>query len=52
MTTIIMKIVSRIGLILFILGITAADSPNLMWPIGMVLAGMLLVKVSGGTKNF
>lgn len=47
-----MKIISRIGVILFILGSMMADSPNLAWPIGMVFTGIILVKVSGGMKNF
>lgn len=49
---IIMKIILRIGIILFILGTVAADSPNLLWPIGMIFAGVFLVKISGGMKNF
>lgn len=52
MTTIIMKIISRLGLILFLLGIMSADSPNLIWPIGMTFLGLFLIKVSGGEKNF
>lgn len=49
---IIMKIISKIGIIILILGITAADSPNLAWPVGMILTGVLLVKIGYREKNF
>lgn len=47
-----MKIISRTGLGIFLLGIMSADNANLLWPTCMVLTGMLLIALSGGQKNF
>lgn len=47
----IKKIIARIGVLIFILGITTADSPNLIWPMVMTFGGLLIVKLAGGAES-
>ncbi len=47
----IKKIVARIGILIFILGVTAADSSNLLWPVCLTFGGLLLVKLAGGQES-
>ena len=47
----IKKIVAWIGMILFILGVMSADSPNLAIPYGMVISGIILFQLGGGQEN-
>lgn len=46
------KIVARIGVILFILGVVTANSPNLIWPLSLLFGGILLIKLVGGPESF
>ena len=41
-----MKTMRTIGLAMVILGITAADSPNLIWPVMLLGAGAALIIVA------
>lgn len=45
------KVVARIGVILFILGVVTADSPNLIWPLSLLFGGLLLIKLMGGSES-
>lgn len=47
----IKKIVARIGVLIFLLGVMSADSPNLLWPLGMAFGGLLLIKLAGGQES-
>lgn len=47
----IKKIVARIGVIIFLLGVMSADSPNLLWPMCLTLGGLLIVKLAGGQDS-
>lgn len=45
------KIITRIGMILFILGVVTADSPDLIWPLSLLFGGILLIKLVGGLES-
>lgn len=46
------KIITRIGMILLILGVVTANSPNLIWPVCLLFGGILLIKLVGGPESF